>query len=178
VVRLVVAATLGALVGLAAPAAASAPRLPPAVFQDQDGRVLDLASVLGRVAVIVYGGRAGVERHIGWGRRLAVELRARGLYRDDDPPATRPVWILAIAQMGGIPTMFRELLRAAIRPHVEAGHSLWLDWDDVLSTRFGRRDGESTVIVVDPGGAVRLVTAGPPEGEPFRAVLEALRRLE
>jgi hypothetical protein len=178
VVRLVIAATLGVLVGLVAPAAAFPPRLPPAVFQDQDGRVLALESMLGRVAVIVYGGRAGVERHIDWGRRLAAELRARGRYRDDDPPAARPVWILAIAQMGGIPAGFRGVLRAAIRPHVEAGHSLWFDWDDVLSARFGKRDGDSTVIVVDPGGAVRLVTAGPPEGEPFRAVLELLRRLE
>jgi len=164
--------------GSTPPAAAFPSRLPAAVLQDQDGRSLDLASAQGRIAVVVYGGRAGVERHVEWGRRLAGELRARGVYRDDEPPAARPVWILAVAQMGGIPAAFRDMLRAVIRPHVEPGHSLWLDWDDVLSGAFGRRARESSVVVVDRAGMVRLVAAGPPEGDAFRAVSDLLRRLE
>ena len=75
--------------GSTPPAAAFPSRLPAAVLQDQDGRSLDLASAQGRIAVVVYGGRAGVERHVEWGRRLAGELRARGVYRDDEPPAAR-----------------------------------------------------------------------------------------
>ena len=73
---------------------------------------------------------------------------------------------------------FREMLRAFIRPHVEAGHSLWLDWDNVLSTAFGGRDGDSTVLVADRAGEVQLVVGGPPEGETFRTVSATLQRLE
>jgi hypothetical protein len=178
VVRLILALAAATIVAWPGPAGAFPPRLPAATFQDQDGRVLDLASVWGRVAVIVYGGRAGLEHHIAWGRRLDEELRDRGVYRAGDSREARPVWILAVAQMGRIPVAFRGMLRAALQPHVEPGHSLWLDWEDLLSTWFGRRDGESTVVVVDRRGTVRLVAAGRPEGEPYRAVSEALRRIE
>jgi hypothetical protein len=88
------------------------------------------------------------------------------------------VRILAVAQMGGIPGAFREMLRAFIRPHVEAGHSLWLDWDNALSTAFGGRDGDSTVLVADRAGEVQLVVGGLPEGDAFRTVSETLKRIE
>jgi hypothetical protein len=153
-------------------------QLPAAVFRDQEGRVLDLASLRGRVAVIVYGDRRAVERHVAWGRRLDADLRVRGVYRADEPMAARPIQILAVAQMGRIPGPFREMLRTLIRPHVEAGYSLWLDWDNVLSSAFGERNGDSTVVVVDREGAVRRVVAGPPEGAPLRDVSEVLRTLE
>ena len=177
-VRVIVAAAIGAVVAMASGATAAPAPLPAVTFQDQDGRVLDLTSLRGRVAVIVYGGRAGLERHVAWGRRLDANLRARGVYGESEPPAARPVWILAVAQMGRIPGAFREMLRAFIRPHVEAGHSLWLDWDNVLSTAFGGRDGDSTVLVADRAGEVQLVVGGPPEGETFRTVSAMLRRLE
>lgn len=151
--------------------------LPAATFEDQDGRALDLADLRGRVAVIVYGRRAGLDDHVRWGRRLDGDLRARGVYRVGDTAESRPVQILALAQMGGIPETFRPMLRAILRQHVERGYSLWLDWDDRMSAAFGARDPASTVIVVDAGGRVRLVVSGPPEGEPYRAVSDLLARL-
>ena len=80
--------------------------------------------------------------------------------------------------MGGIPGAFREMLRAFIRPHVEKGYSLWLDWEDSVSTAFGGRDGDSTVLVADRAGEVRLVVCGLPEGDAFRTVSETLKRIE
>jgi hypothetical protein len=165
-------------VAIASGAGAAPRRLPAVAFQDQEGRVLDLGSLRGRVAVIVYGGRTGLDHHLAWGRRLDAELRARGVYGHGEPLATRPVRILAVAQMGGIPGAFREMLRAFIRPHVEAGHSLWLDWDNALSTAFGGRDGDSTVLVADRAGEVQLVVGGLPEGDAYRTVSETLKRIE
>ena len=174
---------LSVLVGLAlvltsvAPAAPHPAALPAAAFQDQEGRTLDLADLRGRIAVIVYGGRAGIEHHVLWGKRIDGELRARGVYRMDDGPAARPVQILALAQMGGIPGIFRPLLRDLLRGRVERGYSLWLDWDDMMSRLFGANDPASTVVVVDRAGAVRLVVSGPPEGPPYKAVSDLLVRL-
>jgi hypothetical protein len=153
-------------------------RLPAIALRDQEGKTLDLAALRGFLAVIVYGGRAAVERHIAWGQRLAERLLAEGRYRPGDARSDpRVVQILAVAQMGRVPGPFREMLRAFIRPRVEAGHSLWLDWDNALASAFGERDADSTVLVVDRGGGVRLVLAGPPDVERVRAVTEALRRL-
>jgi hypothetical protein len=167
--RLVLLAIMPLLVQ-GAPAGGQPSILPVASFQDQDGRRLDLAALRGQVVVIVYGGRSGLEQHVAWGKRLDGEMRRY-------PPRSRPVQILALAQMGGIPEAFHSLLRTAIRPHVESGHSLWLDWHDRMSTLFGAHDPASTVVVADAQGVVHLVVSGPPEGEPYRAVVELLQRL-
>ena len=160
---------------LAAPAPPES--LPALTFEDQEGRRLDLASLHGRVVVVVYGGRAGVDHHVAWGKRVDRDLREQGRYGAEDDPAGRPVQILAVAQMGGIPQAFRGMLRALLRPQVERGYSLWLDWEDRLSARFGGHEPESTVVVADRDGRVRLVTWGRPEGPPWQAVSGLLRRL-
>lgn len=176
-VRFSVLLGLGLVLAGVAPAAPHPIALPAATFQDQEGRTLDLADLRGRVAVIVYGGRAGIDHHVLWGKRIDGELRARGVYRLDDEPATRPVQILALAQMGGIPGIFRPMLRDLLRGRVERGYSLWLDWDNMMSGLFGANDPASTVVVVDRAGTVRLVVAGPPDGPPYKAVSELLVRL-
>lgn len=167
-----------ATVLLLAPAgAAGTAELPAATFQDQDGHTLDLPSLRGRVVVIVYGTRDAVDQHIAWGKRIDGELRARGVYRREDAPERRPVQILALAQMGGIPEAFRGMLRAYIRLHVEKGYSLWLDWEDRMSALYGSHGHLATVVIADREGAVRLVVSGRPEGAAWRQVSELLLSL-
>ena len=125
----------------------------------------------------MYGGRAGLDSHKAWGQRLDQDLRNRGIYTLDQPAGARPVRILALAQMGNIPLPFRALIRKALSGHVEAGHSLWLDWEDLMSARFGSREPASSVVVADQGGVVRLVVSGSPEGEAYRAVTDLVLRL-
>lgn len=158
-------------------AAAGPTALPELTLQDQEGRTLQFAALRGRVAIIVYGGRAGVEEHSAWGKRLDAELRQRGVYRADDAEAERPVRILAVAEMGGIPEAFRGMIRAGVRPGVEKGYSLWLDWEDRMTRAFGAHEPHSTVLVADREGAVLLVVGGPPTGAPLQAVVDLLKRL-
>ena len=158
-------------------AAAGSTALPELTLQDQEGRTLQFEALRGRVAIIVYGGRAGVEEHSAWGKRLDAELRQRGVYRAEDAEADRPVRILAVAEMGGIPEAFRPLIRTAVRPGVEKGYSLWLDWEDRMTRAFGAHEPHSTVLVADREGAVLLVVGGAPTGGPLQAVVDLLRRL-
>jgi hypothetical protein len=170
---------LGLVLALAATGVAGArpSALPSLVFEDQEERKLDLDGLRGRTVVVVYGGRAGVEHHVAWGKRLDATLRARGVYRAEDPPRSRPVEILAVAQMGNAPKPVRGLVRALLRQKVEAGYSLWLDWDDAMSRLFGDNDPASTVVVADREGVVHLVVAGLPDGQPWEAVTAVLARL-
>ena len=160
-----------------APAAAGSTALPELTLQDQEGRTLQFAALRGRVVIIVYGGRAGVEEHSAWGKRLDGELRQRGVYRAEDAEAERPVRILAVAQMGGIPETFRPLIRRAVQSGVEKGYSLWLDWEERMTRAFGAHEPHSTVLVADREGAVLSVVGGPPTGTPLQNVLDLLRKL-
>jgi hypothetical protein len=168
--RLVLLAIIALLVPGAPPAGGHPSVLPGAAFQDQDGRRLDLAALRGHVVLIVYGSRSGDEQHVSWGKRLDGEVRRQ-------PPRNPPQQILSHAQMDGITDAFRAQLRTAIRPHVESGYSLLLDWIDHMFTLFGTHDAASNVVVADSQGVVHLVVSGPPEGEGYRAVVELLQRL-
>jgi hypothetical protein len=173
--RLVVA---GALLAAAAVGGAEAPAaLPVLSLQDQDGKTVRLEALRGRVVVIVYGTRDGVDQHTEWGRRLHGEMIGQGVYRDEDPPDRRPVQILAVAQMGGIPPPFRTVIRTVVRSHIPAGFSLYLDWEDRMSGLFGAHRSLSTVVVSGRDGVVRLVTTGSPKDEMFGVVVETIRRL-
>jgi len=158
-------------------AAARPTALPDLTLHDQEGRTLQFTALRGRVAIIVYGGRDGVDEHSAWGKRLDTELRQRGVYRAEDAEADRPVRILAVAEMGGIPERFRGMIRAAVRPGVEKGYSLWLDWEDRMTRAFGAHEPHSTVLVADRDGTVLLVVGGPPSGAQMHAVLDLLKRL-
>ena len=151
--------------------------LPALAFQDQEGHTLELATLRGQVVVIVYGTRAGLEHHAEWGQRLHNALIGHGLYRAEDRPEQRPVRILALAQMGGIPHAFRPVIRTFVRGHIPAGFSLYLDWEDRLSGLFGAHRSLSTVVVGDREGGVRMVTTGLPRDAALRAIVEMIRRL-
>jgi hypothetical protein len=146
-------------------------RLPSLGLHDQHGRRLELDELRGQIVVLVYGTRARVDEHVAWGRRLDAAVRERGAAA---PPGPRSVRILAIAQMGGVPTVLRPLVRAAVRDRIPADFSLWLDWEDEMSTRFGVEPEQSTVVVGDRHGRVRLVTAGPPTEAALEQVLEVV----
>jgi hypothetical protein len=153
---------LAGLVAVAAHVSAASLTLPPLSLHDQEDRRLELRDLRGRVVVIVYGTRDRVDEHIGWGRRLEQALIAHGAYRATDTPEDRPVRILALAQMGGVPSPFRAIIRTVLRQHTPTDFSLWLDWDDRMRAHFGDGGTASSIVVADRQSRVRLVTTEPP----------------
>jgi hypothetical protein len=151
--------------------------LPSLSLQDQEGRRLDLRDLRGRVVVIVYGTRDRVDEHIGWGRRLEQALIAHGAYRATDSAEDRPVRILALAQMGGVPSAFRTIIRTVVRRHTPGDFSLWLDWDDRMRAHFGDGGAASSVVIADRASRVRLVTTEPPTDAAVAHVVGAVLAL-
>lgn len=150
------------LLALAVHVRAGPATLPALTLHDQEGRQLNLGDLRGRVVIIVYGTRERVDDHIAWGRQLERALVAHGAYGATDAPERRPVRILALAQMGGIPPGFRTIIRTVVRRHTPADFSLWLDWDDRMSVQFGAGGDRSSVVVADRAGRVGLVSAQEP----------------
>jgi hypothetical protein len=152
--------------------------LPPLALQDQEGRHLRLDDLRGRIVVVVYGTRERVDEHIAWGRRLERTLVEHRAYTATDAPEHRPVRILALAQMGGIPSAFRALVRSVVRQHTPQDFSLWLDWDDRMSARFGAGGARSSVVVADGAGRVHLaMTESPSDAAVARVVALVLELL-
>ena len=150
------------LLAVAVHVTAASLTLPSLSLHDQEGRRLDMRNLHGRVVVIVYGTRDRVDEHIGWGRRLEQAMIARSAYRATDTAEDRPVRILALAQMGGVPSGFRAIIRTVVRRHTPGDFSLWLDWDDRMRAHFGDAGAASSVVVADRASRVRLVTTEPP----------------
>lgn len=165
------------LLAIAIHASGAPTTLPALSLQDQESRHLDLGDLRGRVVVIVYGNRARVDDHTAWGRRLELALIAHGAYRATDALEQRPVRILALAQMGGIPSSFRPVIRSVVRRHTPADFSLWLDWDDRMSLLFGADGARSSVVVADREGRVRLVTTGSSSDAAVARVVEVVLEL-
>jgi hypothetical protein len=165
------------LLAVAVQVSAAPLTLPSLSLQDQEGRRLELRQLRGQVVLIVYGTRDRVDEHIGWGRRLEQAMLAHGAYRATDTLADRPVRILALAQMGGVPPGFRTIIRTVVRQHVPADFSLWLDWDDRMRALFGDGGTASSVVVADRTGHVRLVTTEPPNDTAVAHVVAVVRAL-
>jgi hypothetical protein len=165
------------LLAVAVHVSAAASALPSLRLHDQEGRRLDLRDLRGRVVVIVYGTRDRVDEHIAWGRRLEQAMIEHGAYRAADKPEDRPVRILALAQMGGVPSGFRTIIRTVVRQHTPADFSLWLDWDDEMRTHFGDGGAASSIVVADRASRVRLVTTQPPHDAAVAHVVGVLRGL-
>jgi hypothetical protein len=115
-----------------------------------------------------------VDEHVAWGRRLEHALIAHGAYRATDALEQRPVRILALAQMGGIPSTFRPIIRTVVRQHTPVDFSLWLDWEDRMSVLFGGDPTRSSVVVADRAGRVRLVTTGSSSDTAVARVVEVV----
>jgi hypothetical protein len=168
---------VAALISVAAIVMAGPLALPPLALQDQESRRLELGDLRGRVVVIVYGTRARVDDHIAWGRGVDRALIARGAYRATTPSEQRPVRILALAQMGGVPSGLRGLVRTVVRQHVPEDFSLWLDWGDHMTALFGSGGAQSSVVVADRTGRVELVTSGAPTDAAVERVVASVVQL-
>jgi hypothetical protein len=169
---------LAGLLAIAVHVRAEPVTLPALTLQDQESRHLELGDLRGRVVIIVYGTRARVDDHTTWGRRLDLSLIAHGAYRATDALEQRPVRILALAQMGGIPSSFRPIIRTVVRQHTPADFSLWLDWDDRMSVLFGADPARSSVVVADRAGRVRLVTTESSSDAAVARVVEVVLGLQ
>jgi hypothetical protein len=152
---------LASLLVVAGHVSAAPSVLPSLSLQDQEGRRLHLRDLRGRVVIIVYGTRERVDEHIAWGRRLESAMIAHGAYRATDAPEDRPVRILALAQMGGVPSSFRTIVRTVVRQYTPGDFSLWLDWDDRMRAHFGDGGAVSSILVTDRASRVRLMTTEP-----------------
>jgi hypothetical protein len=140
-------------------------------FEDQFDNKPELSSLRGKVAVLVYGDRKGMEacREFGQALHVAFHPTAKGLKPSE--AAKQPVLTLTgaksspgvavvpIATCGKVPNVVRTVIRAQVKkgaPDVP----VWLDFDETMVKHFGQTSGEVNVAVFDAKGRYRHVVNG------------------
>jgi hypothetical protein len=174
-------------------AVAAGPAPPPAElrFEDQFENKPQLADLRGKVAVLVYADRRGVDAGREFGERLhlAFHPTAKGLppgkgrQEPTAPPdgqrpgTTAPgVAVVPVACVGKVPELVRKLLRAQVKaaaPEVP----VWLDFEGEVVRRFGITGGQVNVAVFDAAGVYRYGFTGTPDAAKQQELLRAIQAL-
>ncbi len=165
--------------------------VPDVVLEDQFEQVHDVKQYRGEVVVLIYGDRKSAEANRKLGEQLHVVFHpsAQGL-----PPAqarqqpVRPlegvpagtkspeVRAIPVALVGKVPNLVRKAIRGQIRngsPDVP----VWLDFDEVMKTRFPFTASVPNVVVLDTQGRYRYAAAGTPTAEGLKKLIDTIETL-
>jgi hypothetical protein len=169
------------------------PVRPDVVMEDQFEAQRDVKQHLGHVVVLIYGDRKssdankvlGEQIHVAFhpsakGQPPSVARRAPVTPIPGKPEgaATPDVVTVPVALIGKVPGLVRKVIRGQVKkgsPDVP----VWLDFEDVMKTRFPFTAGVPNVVVLDPQGYQRYTAAGSPTPDGMKRLIdtiEALRR--
>ena len=125
-------------------------RLIDFALSDQFGREHRRAAYAGGVLVVVGTDRGGSTHVGGW-----LELARDGL---EELAAAGRLQALGVADLRGIPTFVRPVVRAALAKAVD--RPVLLDWEGRFATAYGFAPGACTVLVADESGRIVHRTSG------------------
>jgi hypothetical protein len=173
------------------PGAVPAPKPVELVLEDQFERKADLADLRGRVVILVFGDRKGLDACRTLGEQLHVcwhpdakgqppgKARAAAVVPLDGlkPGQVSPeVIVVPVACCGKVP--------AAIRPTVSKQIAkgspdvvVWLDYAETMKGMFGLTAGETNVAVIDAAGRLRLKHNGPIEQPAMDHLVKTVQQL-
>jgi hypothetical protein len=169
------------------------PVVPDVVLEDQLEQVRDVKQLRGHVVVLIYGDRKSNDANRALGEQVHVAFHpsAKG-----QPPAqarqapvvpvtgapagaaTPDVVTVPVALVGKVPPLVRKVLRGQFKS-ASPDVPVWLDFGDVMKTRFPFTAGVPNVVVLDTKGYYRYAAAGTPTADGMKRLLdtiEALRR--
>lgn len=155
-------------------ATSPAPRPVELVLQDQFERRSDLASLRGRVIVLVFGDRKGTDACRALGEQLHVcwHPAAKGMpaARAQSAPvvpldglkpgqASPNVIVVPVACCGKVPPAVRaKIVKEVAKSSPDV--VVWLDFHNAMKGMFGLTPGETNVAVIDANGVARLKLNG------------------
>ena len=184
--------TLLAILGtLTLPAVAADPPKVDLAFEDQFEVTNKVADHKGKVLILVYGDRQGIESCRALGEKLHVlfhptaegktakEAKAAPVAPLDGLPkgAKSPdVAVVPVACCGKVPGLVQGVVRSALKKDA-ADTPVWLDFGTTMADTFGLRDGEPNIAIIDADGRLRLKVNGTPTKELWEKVLQTTQNL-
>ena len=160
-------------------------------FEDQFEQKRNLSDLRGKVVIVVYGDRGGIESSRELGEKLHVLFHptAKGLTPEKaklapvatlagvaDGKASPDVVIVPVACAGAVPGPIKALIRRGLKKDA-AETPVWIDFGTVMADKFTLKEGQANVAVFDAGGHLRMKLNGTPDKASYEKLLQTTQNL-
>lgn len=171
--------------------AADPPKVSDLALEDQFEAKNSVADHKGKVLILVYGDRKGLDASRELGSKLHVMFHpsadgktakeAKSAPVDPLPgvekgKASPDVAVVPVACCGKVPGIIQGTIRGALKKDA-ADVPVWLDFGSTMKDKFGLTDGEPNLVVIDAQGRLRLKVNGTPDKETLQKVLQTTQNL-
>ncbi len=160
-------------------------------FEDQFEQKRNLSDLRGKVVIVVYGDRSGIESSRELGEKLHVLFHptAKGLTPEKaklapvaalagvvEGKASPDVVIVPVACAGAVPGPIKALIRRGLKKDA-AETPVWIDFGTVMAEKFTLKEGQPNVAVFDAGGILRMKLNGTPDKASYEKLLQTTQNL-
>ena len=160
-------------------------------FEDQFEQKRSLADHRGKVVILVYGDRHGIEASRELGEKLHVlfhptaagqtpeKARAAPVVALQGIAAGKPspeVVVVPVACAGSVPGPIKTLIRKGLKKDA-AETPVWIDFGTVMADKFTVKEGQPNIVVIDAGGYMRLKVNGTPDKATYDRILQTTQNL-
>ena len=160
-------------------------------FEDQFEAKHSVADFKGKVVILVYGDRNGIEASKELGEKLHVAFHptAKGLPPEKAklaPVAALPglaegkvspeVVVVPVACAGSVPGPIKTLIRRGLKKDA-AETPVWIDFGTVMADKFAVKEAQPNIAVLDADGYLRLKVNGTPDKATYDKILQTTQNL-
>ena len=183
-----------AILAFAQLATAQKPEAPKPVelnFEDQFEQKRSLADLRGKVVILVYGDRGGIEASRELGEKLHVLFHPKAAGQTPEKAKLAPVIalpgvaegkespevvVVPVACAGAVPGAIKGLIRRGLKKDA-AETPVWIDFGTVMADKFAIMEGQANLAIFDAGGHLRLKVNGTPDKATYDKVLQTTQNL-
>jgi hypothetical protein len=171
--------------------AADPPKVSDLAMEDQFEKANSVADHKGKVLILVYGDRDGIDASRELGSKLFVLFHptadgktakeAKAAPVDPLPGVEKgkpspDVAVVPVACCGKVPGPIQGLIRGGLKKDA-ADTAVWLDFGTAMKDKFGMTAKEPNLVVIDAQGRLRLKVNGSPDKETMQKVLQTTQNL-
>lgn len=171
--------------------AADPPKVSDLALEDQFETKNSVADHKGKVLILVYGDRNGLDASRELGTQLHVLFHPTAEGKTAKEAKTAPVValdgvekgkaspevaVVPVACCGKVPGAVQGFIRGALKKDA-ADTRVWMDFANVMKDKFGLTEGEPNLVVIDAQGRLRLKVNGKPDKETLQKVLQTTQNL-
>ena len=171
--------------------AADPPKVSDLAMEDQFEAKNSVADHKGKVLILVYGDRDGIDASRELGSKLhmlfhpsaegksAKEAKAAPVAALEGVEKGKPspdVAVVPVACCGKVPDVVKGFVRGGLKKDA-ADTAVWLDFGTTMKDKFGMTAKEPNLVVIDAQGRLRLKVNGTPDKETLQKVLQTAQNL-